>query len=204
VNDVRPPTVTLITRRVSAGRPTVVARVTDAASGVDPLSMLLLFGTNQLGATRFDAETGIAVFAIPRDANPLEPGPEFMRVFASDNQETKNINVEGVNPMPNSRFRGIRMEVVPRPTVTWVLPSQNACLPARAKLQVVAGSTANISSVGFFAGNRQIGRVRKNFAGIYEMTWRPRGKRGARTLRATVSDTRGREAEATRTVRLCR
>ena len=204
VNDVRPPNVTLITRRVSAGRPTVVAHISDAASGVDGLSLLLLFGTNQLGATRFDPETGIAIFPIPRDANPLEPGPEFMRVFASDNQETKNINVEGVNPMPNSRFRGIRMEVVQRPTVTWILPNQNACLPARAKLQVVAGSTANISSVGFFLGNRQIGRVRKNFAGIYEMTWRPRGQRGKRTLTATVSDTRGREAVATRTVRLCR
>jgi hypothetical protein len=109
-----------------------------------------------------------------------------------------------VNPMPNSRFRGIRMEVVPRPTITWILPNRGACLPARAKLQVVAGSTANISSVGFFVGNRQIGRARRNFAGIYEMTWRPRGQRGPRTLTATVSDTRGREAEATRTVRLCR
>ena len=44
VNDVRPPNITLITRRISAGRPTIVARVRDAASGVDPLSMLLLFG----------------------------------------------------------------------------------------------------------------------------------------------------------------
>ena len=204
VNDVRPPNVALITRRVSSGRPTVVARIADAASGVDPLSLLLLFGTNQLAATRFDPETGIAIFSIPRDVNPLEPGPEFMRVFASDNQETKNIHTEGVNPMPNSRFRGIRMEVVQRPTISWILPSQNACLPARAKLQVVAGSNATISSVGFFAGNRQIARVRKNFAGIYELNWRPGGKRGKRTLTAIVSDTRGREAEATRTVRVCR
>ena len=45
VNDVRPPNITLITRRISAGRPTIVARVRDAASGVDPMSMLLLFGS---------------------------------------------------------------------------------------------------------------------------------------------------------------
>jgi hypothetical protein len=127
-----------------------------------------------------------------------------MRVFASDNQETKNIHTEGTNPMPNSRFRGIRMDVVQRPTITWILPNQNACLPARAKLQVVAGSNATISSVGFFAGGRQIGRTRKNFAGIYELNWRPRGGRGRRTLTAIVSDTRGREAEAARTVRICR
>ena len=85
-----------------------------------------------------------------------------------------------------------------------VLPNAGACLPARAKLQVVAGSNASISSVGFYDGQRQIGRVRKNVAGIYTLNWRPRGKRGAHVLTAIVSDTRGREAEATRTVRLCR
>ena len=158
MNDVKPPNIALITRRISAGRPTIVARVRDAASGVDPLSLLLLFGTFQLGATSYDPETGVAVFPIPREANALQPGPEFMRIFASDFQETKNIWTEGVNPMPNSRFRGIRMDVVRRPTVTWILPSKGVCLPARARLQVVAGSNATISSVGFFDGRRQIGR----------------------------------------------
>ncbi|MGH3133075.1 MAG: S8 family serine peptidase [Gaiellaceae bacterium] len=205
VNDVRPPNISLITSRVSAGRPTVVARVRDAASGVDPLSLLLLFGTNQLGANQYDPETGVAVFSIPRDVNPLEPGSEFMRIFASDNQETKNIHTEGVNPMPNSRFRGIRMEVVNRPTVTWITPNRNACLPARARLKVVAGSRESVSSVGFFDGRRQIGRVRRHVDGVYEMTWRTAGKkRGRHTLTAIVSDTRGREAEAARPVRICR
>jgi minor extracellular serine protease Vpr len=205
VNDVRPPNISLITSRVSAGRPTIVARIRDAASGVDPLSLLLLYGTSQLAATQFDPETGIAIFPIPRESNPLQPGPEFMRVFASDNQETKNIHTEGVNPMPNSRFRGIRMEVVNRPTVTWITPNKNACLPARARLQVVAGSREAVSSVGFFDGQRQIGRIRRNVAGIYQMTWRTAGKkRGKHVLTAIVSDRRGREAEATRAVRLCR
>ena len=36
VNDVRPPTVRILTRRLSSGRPTVVAKITDAKSGVDP------------------------------------------------------------------------------------------------------------------------------------------------------------------------
>ena len=204
INDVRPPNISLITRRVNAGRPTIVARVRDARSGVDPLSLLLLGTAFQVGATAFDPATGIAVFSIPRDQRPLQPGPNFMRVFASDFQETKNISTEGVNPMPNSRFLGIRMEVVNRPTVTWILPNENACLPRRTKLQVVAGSTATVSSVGFFDGNRQIGRVRKNRAGIYELNWRPRGRRGPHVLTAVVSDTRGREAEAARRVRLCR
>ncbi|MBA3562139.1 MAG: S8 family serine peptidase [Actinobacteria bacterium] len=206
INDVKPPNIELITRRISAGRPTIVARVRDAGSGVDPLSMLLLFGQDfQLSATAYDADTGTAIFPIPREANPLGAGPEFMRIFASDFQETKNISTEGVNPMPNSRFRGVRMEVVTRPTVTWILPSKGVCLPTRARLQVAAGSNATISSVGFFDGRRQIGRTRRNVAGIYEIGWRTSGKkRGTHKLTAVVSDTRGREAEAVQTVRVCR
>jgi minor extracellular serine protease Vpr len=205
VNDVKPPNISLITRRISAGRPTIVARVRDAASGVDPLALQLLARAFQVGANQYDPETGIAVFSFPREQPPLEPGPEFMRVFASDFQETKNIHTEGVNPMPNSRFRGIRMEVVNRPTVTWIVPNEGACLPARARLQVVAGSSAVISSVGFFDGRRQIARIRRNVAGIYETTWSTKGKRrGAHVLTAVVSDTRGREAESARPVKLCR
>jgi hypothetical protein len=62
-----------------------------------------------------------------------------------------------------------------------------------------------ISSVGFFDGNRQIGRVRKNVAGIYSLTWRTAGrKKGAHVLRAVVSDVAGRESEAARPVKICR
>ncbi len=207
VNDVRPPTVQFISRRVSSGRPTIVAKVTDAGSGVDPLSMLLLFGRGlQLGAIAFDPATGIAVFALPRDVPSIPPGPEFMRVFASDFQETKNIHTEGVNPMPNSRFGGSRLSVVARPTVTWILPNKGSCLARpRAQLQVVAGSNATISSLGLFDGKRQIARVRKNVAGVYTFNWRTAGKRrGKHVLTAVVSDTRGREAETARTVRICK
>ena len=208
VNDVRPPTVTWLTRRVSAGRPTLVARIRDAASGVDPLSLLLMFGRDfgtRVGPVSFDPATGIAVFSVPREVNALRPGTEFMRVFASDFQETKNINTEGTNPMPNSRFGGARVAVVNRPTVSWISPVKNACLTARAELQVVATSPAVVSSVGFFDGKRQIARVRRNTAGIYTYTWRTAGKRrGAHTLTAVASDVRGREAEASVTARVCR
>jgi hypothetical protein len=204
VNDVRPPNVALLTTKVSAGRPTIVARVRDAASGVDPLSLLLLYGTNQLGAVSYDSQTGIAIFSIPRESNPVRPGTEFMRIFASDYQETKNIGTEGTNPMPNSRFRGIRMTVVNGPAVTWISPRKNACLPARAKLQVVATSPSVISSVGFFDGNRQIARVRRNTTGIYSFTWRAKPRKGPHVLRAVASDVAGREAEASQPVKVCR
>jgi subtilisin family serine protease len=208
VNDVRPPNVTVLTKQVAAGRPTIVARVRDVLSGVDPHSLTLFFGRDllsQVGPISFDYDTGLAVFSIPREENPLRPGTEFMRVFASDFQETKNINTEGTNPYPNSRFAGVRVSVVNRPAVTWISPSRNACLAARARLQVVASSPAAISSVGFFDGNRQIGRVRRNIAGIYTLNWRTTGKRpGAHQLTAVASDVRGRESQATVRARICR
>jgi subtilisin family serine protease len=208
VNDVRPPRVQLLTRRVSAGRPTVVAKVTDDKSGVDPLSLQLRFGTGQsfeVPARSFDPVTGIVVFNYPREAPLLAPGSSFMRIIAADFQETKNINTEGSNPMPNTRIFGIRLDVVNRPAVSWITPSRNACLPARARLQVVASSASVISSVGFFDGNRQIARVRRNTGGVYTFTWRTAGKRkGPHVLRAVASDVAGRESESPRTVRICR
>jgi subtilisin family serine protease len=209
VNDVRPPTVRIITRRLSSGRPTVVAKITDAKSGVDPQSLQLFFGpsTRQstVGATTWDPETGIAAFSIPREALQLEPGTQFMQVVASDYQESKNINTDSDSPLPNTRFAGLRAEAVNRPTITWVTPERGRCLAARQKLIAVANDNVQISSVGFFDGNRQIGRVRRNVAGLYELTWRTRNKRkGAHTLTAVVSDVRGREAEASQTVRICR
>ena len=208
VNDVKPPVVRLLTSKLSAGRPTIVARVTDAKSGVDPLSLQLFFG-RELGssvpAASFDPATGIAIFSIPRESNPLQPGPEFMRIVASDWQEAKNINTESMSPMPNTRFHGIRTDVAERPFVTWIAPNKGACLAARQSLRVVANDNVPISSVGFFDGNRQIGRVRKNVAGVYELNWRTTGKRpGAHVLTAVASDIRGREAEAARPVRICR
>jgi hypothetical protein len=107
--------------------------------------------------------------------------------------------------MPNSRFGGVRVSVVNRPAVTWITPSKGACLPGRARLQVVANSPAAISSVGFFDGQRQIGRVRRSTARLYTLNWRTTGKRrGAHVLTAVASDVRGREAEAKVSARICR
>jgi hypothetical protein len=209
VNDVRPPTVRIITRRLSAGRPTIVAKITDARSGVDPHSLQLFFGPttrrSTVGATLWDPATGIAAFSVPREALALSAGTQFMQVVASDYQESKNINTDSGSPLPNTRFGGLRAEAVNAPTVTWITPERGRCLAARQKLLVVANDNVQISSVGFFDGNRQIGRVRRNVAGLYEMTWRTSGRRkGAHSLTAVVSDVRGREAEASQIVRICR
>ncbi|MGH3131470.1 MAG: Ig-like domain-containing protein, partial [Gaiellaceae bacterium] len=204
VDDVRPPRVQLITTRVAAGRPAVAVRVTDAGAGVDPLSLILDYRGLQIGATLFDAKTGIAVFVLPRDANELEPPDAAMRVIASDYQEAKNVNTVGENLMPNTTFRQVRPRVVAAPSVTWLDPEQGSCAAARTRLVVVASGKATISSVGFFDGKRQIARVRKNVAGVFSATWRTaRAARGRHTLTAILSDTAGREARATRVVRVC-
>jgi hypothetical protein len=94
---------------------------------------------------------------------------------------------------------------VNRPAVSWITPDRNACLPARARLQVVANSPSVVSSVGFFDGKQQIGRVRRNTNRIYTLNWRTSGKRrGAHVLTAVASDVRGREAESSLRVRICR
>ena len=208
VNDVRPPTVKVLTRTISTGRPTIVAKVTDAKSGVDPFALQFFFGPtvrrSSVGATLFDPATGIAAFSIPREALPLQAGPQFVQLVASDFQEAKNINTESDNPLPNTRVQGFRAEAVNRPTVTWLAPEKGKCLAGRQRLLVVANDNVPISSVGFYDGDRQIGRVRKNTAGLYELRWGTSGKRkGPHVLTAIASDVRGREARAGQTVRIC-
>ena len=205
VNDLKPPKVEVLTTRISSGRPSIVAKVTDSGSGVDGHSLQLLIQRRpQIGASSFDSATGIAVFQIPRSTFALQPGAQFVKVVASDYQEAKNVDTEGENPMPNTRVKGARLLAVDGPAVSWVLPAKRACLAKRARLVVVANDNAPVSSVGFFDGKRQIGRVRRNTAGLYALTWGTGGKRhGAHVLTAVASDTRGREDRATLAVRVC-
>ena len=204
VNDVKPPTVRLVTTRVSAGRPTIAFRATDTQSGIDPFSILLDYGFRLTAPSRFDQRTGIAVIPIPRQARALTPGRGSMRLIASDNQETKNVNTDSTDLLPNTARRRVQVRVVRGPAVTWLVPEKGACVSGQARLDVVASSPAAVSSVGFFAGGRQIGRVKRSAGGVYSLTWNTSGaRRGARTLTAIVSDSAGREAQATRRVRVC-
>ncbi len=210
VNDVRPPTVRIVTKALSSGRPTVVAKITDAKSGVDPHSLQLFFGPS----TRRSSVGRDALR--PRDGrrgvrDPADHASARARyaVHADSSPPiTRRQRTSTPSPTARSRTRasqGLRAEAVPRPTVTWITPEKGKCLAARQKLLVVANDNVQISSVGFFDGQRQIGRVQKNTAGLYELTWRTRGTRkGPHALSAVASDVRGREAEASQTVRICK
>jgi Bacterial Ig domain len=192
--------VKLITTRVSAGRPTIVFRATDPQSGIDPYSILLDYGFRLTGPSRFDQRSGIVVVPIPRQARALKPGRGTMRLIASDNQEAKNVNTDSTDLLPNTARRRVTVRVVREPTVTWIAPEKNACVTGT--LDVVASSPTAVSSVGFFTGGRQIGRVRTSVGGVYSLSWNASGK-GARTITAVVSDSAGREGRAVRRVRGC-
>ena len=62
LNDVNAPLAAMITRTVSAGRPTIVLRTLDLQSGVDPLSLVLAYGRVLVGAVAYDPVSGIAIF----------------------------------------------------------------------------------------------------------------------------------------------
>ncbi len=129
-----------------------------------------------------------------------------MQLVASDYQEGKNINTESDSPLPNTRFAGTpsrscaaadgHLGHAREGQVRWQRASACSSSPTTtSRSRRSASSTASARSA----------RVQKNVAGLYEMTWRTTGKRkGAHELTAVASDVRGREAEATQAVRICK
>jgi minor extracellular serine protease Vpr len=205
VNDVKPPTIKLLTKRIARGRHTLVARVTDAGSGVDPLSLAISYRSVLLGASDYDPFSGLALFGMPTQAPTLRGPIQNATMIGYDYQETKNINVTGPDIMPNTAFVPVKINAVTGPAVTWVVPDANLCLPKTARLAVAASSTTKISAVQFFDGPRKIGVKRKGVADLYFVDWKnAKAKKGKHLLRAVVVAARGQRASATRSVRVCR
>jgi hypothetical protein len=123
---------------------------------------------------------------------------------AADFQESKNVDSVGDQLLPNTAFASGPISVVKRPTITWITPDTGDCATARTPLLVLAGSTAQVRSVRFLDGRKQVATVRRGTAGIFSATWtRGRAAKGRHTLRAIVTDAQGRRAEAQRAVRVC-
>jgi hypothetical protein len=95
VNDTRPPTVVLRTKRVKRGRPVVFA-ASDRGAGVDPSSLVV----------RIDGSERRARFSAGRvtiSTSGLRTGRHALRLQLSDYQETRNM--ENVGPiLPNTRI----------------------------------------------------------------------------------------------------
>jgi subtilisin family serine protease len=200
VNDVTPPTVKLLTTRVSAGRPTLVVRTTDAQSGVDPLSLDIGYGGALVGASHYDPDTGVAVFPLPTSVAALKKGTAHVRLVSSDYQESKNIDTVGASIMPNTRSLRVRLDVVEGPALDWVTPA--SCLARRAV--VAASSTRRVTQVRFSIDGRRVALVTKATSGLWTAVLRRRPARGSHRLEALVVDAKGRTASARRIVESCR
>jgi subtilisin family serine protease len=202
VNDVTPPRLALLTPRVPAGRPLLVARVTDGQSGVDPFTLVLGYRGVQIGAELYDPATGLALFPLPPGAPPVK-GRVRVVLSASDFQETKNVATFGSTVMPNTRRRRSALRAVPGPVATWLAPTPNACVRGQTRLLATAGSTAALRSVRILDGSRKL-TVKRAQPGLYTAAWRPKAK-GRHVLRLVALDAHGRSVTARRAVRVgCR
>jgi minor extracellular serine protease Vpr len=203
VNDVRPPTLRLLTREVAAGRPLIAVRTVDTGAGVDPYSLQLAYRLTVVQPSTYDPQSGIALFPL-QGAPRLSAGSTGVEVESSDYQEAKNVNTIGSNILPNTRFLDTELHVVRHPVVTWLLPAAGACTRPGGRLIVTASATRGIASVRFFSGKTLVARARLTQRNLYSAAWPRSGTAaGRRTLQAVVVDAAGRRAMASRTLRVC-
>ncbi|HEY6961850.1 MAG TPA: S8 family serine peptidase [Gaiellaceae bacterium] len=205
VDDLTPPFVRVVTTRITAGRPLIIAEVADFQSGVDPLSLVINYNHALVGASAYDPVSGLAVFGIPAAAPKFKAGRTNMVLMASDYQEAKNINTVGDQLMPNTAFKSVRLHVVNGPTVTWIEPPARECAFKKDQLLVVANSTTKVERVVFTDNGRRIGVDKTGPSGIYSIAWSTaKLKKGTHHLLATIVDAAGRKAAAGRDVRVCK
>ena len=201
VNDLKPPTLQLLTTRVTAGRPTLVFRSIDTQSGVDPASLTLGYAGALVAAGSYDPATGLAVFALPRNVSALAPGTTRVRMLASDFQEAKNIDTSGRSIMPNTRTASATLHVVAGMSVNWLLPLSGTCGTRRTRVQVTADGPRRIGHVAFSVDGRRAASVYGDRQGIWSTAVSL--KRGRHVLVATAVDVKGHRASARRMVRTC-
>ena len=205
VNDLTPPFVRVLTTRVSAGRPLLVAQAVDLQSGVDPLSLVVNYNNTLIGASAYDPASGLVLFGIPTAAPKLKAGTTKAIVAASDYQEAKNINTVGNDIYPNTAFLQSKLTVVNGPTVTWIEPPSRVCAFKSDRLVVVAGATKKIKNVTFSDGKHRIGVDKSGPGGVYSVAWNTKSlKKGTRHLLATVTDASGHHAAAGRALKICK
>jgi subtilisin family serine protease len=204
INDLTPPSVRVLTTRVTAGRPLIVAQAVDSGSGVDPLSPVINYNHALVGASAYDPASGLIVFGIPTAAPKFKAGKTNMIVMVSDYQEAKNINTVGDSIYPNTNFKLAKLTVVNGPTVSWIEPPAQVCALKDDRLLVVAESTKKVKQVTFTDNGKRIG-VAKTGSGVYSVSWKTaRLQKGTHLLLATVTDAAGRTAAASRVLKVCK
>jgi minor extracellular serine protease Vpr len=204
VNDVTPPSIHLLTVRVSTGRPVLAVRTLDSQSGVDPLSLAIGYKQILVGASAYDPLTGVATFPLPQDAPALKAGPMHLRVLSSDFEEAKNVNTTGTSVMPNTRTSSVRIDVVRGPAVDWLEPAAQACVANSQRLLVAASAPAGVKSVRFLLDGRRLSTARKGASDTWSALWHAgRVARGRHVLQAVVQDRAGHTASTRLSARRC-
>jgi hypothetical protein len=206
IDDLKPPTISLMSTTVASGRPTIVATAKDAGSGIDPLSLVLNYNGNVLiGAAAYDPTTGIALFPIPSAAPTITAGKKTAIVQAADNEETKNVNPPPGAATPNTTAKAVTLTVANRPELTWLVPDGKACLRTTTRLAVVASSNKKLTKVTFRDGKKTIGSQKPDVVGVAFKDWNAkRAAKGKHTLVAVARDASGRTVTVSRIVRVCK
>jgi subtilisin family serine protease len=202
VNDVTPPSLQLLTTRVSAGRPTLVLHTLDTQSGVDPNSLAIGYQGIVVAPAAYDPSTGLAVFPLPSAAPALHAGTMTTRMISSDYQEAKNIETVGPSIMPNTRTGSATLHVVGGTAVDWLLPARGLCGTARPTLAVAASAPGGISAVRFSIDGKRAAGSHAIGEGLW--TTSVSLSRGKHTVVATAVGAKHNKASTTRIVRVCR
>ena len=158
INDVNPPLAIMTTTTIAAGRPTIVARTLDLQAGVDPLSLVIAYGRVLIGAAAYDPVSGFAIFPLPASvarAESRQAADRLRRGRLPGRQERRPGGRHRDCPSEH-RVRSQSLKVVQRPTVQWLSPERKACLTARERLLVVAGSPRRTRSVRFSVDGKPI------------------------------------------------
>ena len=205
VNDVRPPRIRLVTKRVAAGRPTIVARVVDDGRGRRPAVARdrVPRGARRRGAVRPDLG----------DRDLPAPGAGVGDSEGKDARRHHRVRLPGVQERQLGRRRhppehGVqarRDHRRPRPGADVGLPGRESVCRKDRRPAGCASSTKPVRSVRFFVDGKQIAIDRNGASDLFSATWQTRrASAGKHELRAVATDAGGRTIAATRHVRVCR
>jgi len=203
INDVTPPSLRVLTKTVTAGRPTIVVKTLDRQSGVDPYSIVIGYGNALVAPAEYDPITGLAIIPLPNAAPLLRAGRRQMLSASSDFQEAKNIDTMGKKLMPNTRTIASRLHVVKKPTVSWLLPSSGTCVRKNDDLLVTAGAPDGIKRLRFLLDGHRISKTVRGPVHLWNASL-GKMRKGRHVLSAVAVTHRGHSLTVRLRVRTCR
>jgi hypothetical protein len=203
VNDVTPPSVRVLTKTVTAGRPTIVVKTLDRQSGVDPYGIVIGYGNALVAPAEYDPISGIAIIPLPNAAPLLRAGRRQVLFASSDFQESKNVDTMGKNLLPNTRISASRLHVVKKPTESWLLPSSGTCVRKGDSLLVTAGAPDGVKRLRFLLDGKKIAKAVRGPVHLWDGTL-GKLRKGRHVISAVAVSRRGHRVTARMRVRTCR